>query len=448
MRDFCCSLPADRILDSAGPEEPSVTDNPEELYHIEPGTGAKLTMTSSMTILSRYAQRLVCDLCQRICSHQPLLTVYQPQEDNEPLHPLFTIRYVPEGFVSEVTLPTLSAVQHIEGAPMPTKIAAKRSASFVACLELRRKGQLDENLMPKSRSKRHPKMANAHLALDIYNSNVYLRRGKPDFWKIDTPLVELWFNILSLSNPAGMASEIQPICLITRNKLPLIPTFTVYSDKGVESELILLQLSKSLRASPDTLKKLCQFTHRLFLDLFNKTFELTLDTVPYWIAPIKDSNFAEDSLPENTLDWKLLEEVSFGADILWDDNYPVENLIGRFLIDRRQRSRRFIILDHHPTLKSTDPYPPSYECPPGIIDIQDYSYNATSRRKWGGVKWKVPESEPVLIAERLLHRLNYLSAPDSKWVTTDNRAVISPSAFSISAVYFHPPLISMMMRNH
>ncbi|PWW79995.1 hypothetical protein C7212DRAFT_355951 [Tuber magnatum] len=415
MRDFCRSLPADRTLDLTGPEESSALENPEELYHIEPGTGAKLTMTSSMTILSCYTQRL-------------------PQEDNEPLQPLFTIRCAPGGFVSEVTLPTSSPVQHIEGAPMPTKTAAKRSASFMACLELRRKGELDENLMPKSRSKRHPKMANAHLALDIHNSNIYPRRAKPNFWKIDTPLLELWFNILWLSNPSNMASKIQPICLITRKKTPPIPAFPVYSDKGAESELTVLQLSKSLRASPNTLNKLCQFTRRLFLDLFNKTFELTLDTVPYWIAPIKSSNFTEESLPENILDWKLLEEVSSVTDILWDDNFPVENLIGRFLIDRRKRSRRFIILDHHPALKSTDPYPPSYECPPGIINIQDYSYNATSKGKWARVKWKVPESEPVFVAERLLHRINYLSAPDSKWVTANNRAVISPSAFSISAI--------------
>ena len=71
MRDFCSSLPADRILDPTGPEEPSEMENPEELYHIEPGTGAKLTMASSMTILSRYAQRLVCDPFQQIRSHYP-----------------------------------------------------------------------------------------------------------------------------------------------------------------------------------------------------------------------------------------------------------------------------------------------------------------------------------------------------------------------------------------
>ncbi|KAG0129258.1 hypothetical protein HOY82DRAFT_488379 [Tuber indicum] len=416
MRDFCRSLPADRILDSTSPEESSVLENTEGPYHIEPGTGAKLTMNSSMPILFHYTQLL-------------------PQEDNELLQPLFIVRRVPEGFISEVTLPTLSPVQHIEGAPMPTKRAAKQSASFFTCLELRGKGELDENLMPKSsRTERNPKMTNAHLALDIHSSNIYPKRAKPDFWKIDAPPFELWFNILLLSNPTGMAPAIQPICLVTRNKLPSIPAFTVYSDKGAESELIILQLSKSLRASPDTLKKLCQFTHRLFFDLFNKTFELTLNTVPYWIAPIKGSNFTKESLPENTLDCELLEEVASRAGILWDDNYPSEKLIGRFLIDRRQRSRRFIVLDHHPTLKSTDPYPPSYECPPGIIDIQDYSYNASNKRKWSGVKWKVPVSEPVLIAECLLHRINYLSAPDSKWVTADNRAVITPSAFSISAI--------------
>lgn len=283
-------------------------------------------------------------------------------------------------------------------------------------------------------------MANARLALDIHKTNVYTFKPKPNFWRVEDGAqpAELWVTILLLSKPEAIGHELQPICLITRKKLPEIPAFPVYSDTAGQSDMVLLRLCQPLVATPVILEVLSNLTIRLFYDIFNKLFDLNSAKMPYWIAPIRSelglSNLTEDSSPEAVLDWELLEWIISALELEWDDNTPIENLFGRLFIDRRQRSRRYIVHGYDPTLTSKDPVPDFIICS-GMVNIQDYSYNAGKKGgKWKCVKWEIPEWEPVLLADRLLHRINYLDPPSKKEMDTVTAACICPSAFTISLV--------------
>lgn len=354
--------------------------------------------------------------------------------------PLYHIRPVgAKAYVCELVLPAGSAIACVEGAVMSTRAGAKRAAAFEACLQLRAKDYLDIYLLPKHRTKNVPKMANAHLALDSNKTNSYASKEKPAFWTIkdSTPPPHVWVTIFVLSNRKEIGERLVPLALVTREKLPKIPDFLIYSDRGGSSDVISLRLSKPLIGLEENLHKLNMFTIRLFYDLFNKLFELDYGTIPYWIAPCKDEDFNEDTLAENALDWEMMVYIMSALEFEWDQDTPIEAFIDRFLVDRRQRSRRFVVHDCDPTLEPKDLVPTQGAQAPGVENILDYSYNAGKKGavKWKWVKWEIPETEPVLIADRLLHRLNYLDPPSEKDANTATNAYICPSAFQVSMVY-------------
>lgn len=321
---------------------------------------------------------------------------------------------------------------------MTTRAGAKRAAAFEACLQLRAGDYLDAYLLPKHRIKNVPKMANAHLALDSNKTSSYASKEKPGFWTIkdNTPPLQVWVTIFVLDNQKEIGERLVPMALVTREKLPKIPDFLVYSDRGGSSNVISLRLNKPLIGSEENLHKLDMFTIRLFYDLFNKLFELDYSTIPYWISPCKNKDYTEDTLAEDALDWEMMVYIMSALEFEWDRDTPIEAFIDRFLVDRRQRSRRFVVHDCDPTLEPKDLVPTQGAQAPGVENILDYSYNAGKKGavKWKWVKWEIPETEPVLIADRLLHRLNYLDPPSEKDANTATNAYICPSAFQVSMV--------------
>lgn len=420
MRKFCETLPEDRLLNSL--EDCLQPDDGPDKVYIEPGTGAKLTHSSAMQMISHYVANLPNDNTDDIAK------------------PTYIVRPNGRGmYICELLLPSNAAFMSIEGTAMPQKPAAKRTAAFEACLQLRKKGHLNEYLMPKLRTREMPKMANAHLAVDINRTNTYNARNKPSFWTVKdpTPPTELWITIMYLSDPDQIqqGQEIQPMCIATRNRMPHMPAFPVYSDKGGMSEVVLLHLDKPLSITGDYLELMNTFTIRVFYDVFNKLFELDYGKIPYWLAPVKTGAYSEESFAVDTLDWAQMRYTSSTVDLIWDDNTPIETFINRFFVDRICRSRRFAIHGWDATLTPGDPVPEYGATAPGITSIRDYTYNAGKKGgKWRWVKWNIPKAEPVLIADRVLHRLNYLEPPSEKEINTQTAAYICPSAFSVSMI--------------
>ncbi|RPB29394.1 hypothetical protein L211DRAFT_11749 [Terfezia boudieri ATCC MYA-4762] len=413
MREFCQKLPDDRLIKVP---EMILEGSLPGTFYIEPSTGAKLTPSAALQLLWRFANNL-------------------PKESDYSVPPTYYIRPTDDGtFTCEIILPPDSPVLSVEGKPCRTKAEAKQSAAFMACLKLRDEGFLDEYLLPLNHLRAIPKGANAHLSIDNAKANTYPYRQKPSFWDVAGKPVPgiLYVTVFGLVIPETMGRPYQPLCVITREPIPAIPLFTVYADRGGSSEVYAITLKSTLELTPNMLKRLNEFTDRFFHDVFAKTFEITPD-IPYWVFPIKHVPITENSELDDIFDNELINLVMEHKELLWDENTPHEFFKDRFLLHKISRSRRFFT--EHAVAELT----PQCEIPigactaPKSATIYDYSYFERQR----GSDYPRPEftrEQPVLLAYRVLHRINYLDPPPEREKNTPLRAFIVPSAFEVSCL--------------
>lgn len=322
----------------------------------------------------------------------------------------------------------------MEGKPCRTKAEAKQSAAYVACLQLRERDYLDEYLLPRNHLRAIPKGANALLSIDNAKANTYPYRQKPSFWDVAGKSLpeRLYVTVFGLVTPEPMERPYQPLCVITREPIPAIPLFTVYADRGGSSEVYAITLKSTLELTPNVLERLNRFTDRFFHDVFAKTFEITPD-IPYWVFPIKHAPITENSEPEDILDNDLINLVMEHKELSWDENTPHEFFNNRFLLHKISRSRRFFTEHAVAELTPQSEIPIGACTAPKSATIYDYSY--FERQK--GLDYPRPEftrEQPVLLASRVLHRINYLDSPPEREKNTPLRAFIVPSAFEVSCV--------------
>lgn len=352
--------------------------------------------------------------------------------------PTYYIRLTADNaFICEIVLPPTSPVLSAEGKPCRTKAEAKQSAAFAACLQLRKKGFLNDYLLPHKHSRNIPANANAKAGLDS-KTNTYPMRQKPSFWDVaGKPLPEnLYLTVFGLISPEAMGRPYQPLSIITREPLPAIPMFPVYADKGGESEAYAITLNASLPLTPEFLQKLNMFTDRFFQDAFGKVFEITPD-IPYWILPVRNVPISRDSEPEHILDYDLIDLVMERTELSWDENTPVEFFENRFFLHRLAPSRRFFTKHAVPDLTPKSDIPFGACTAPKSATIYDYSYFEKQR----GLDYPRPEfhrQQPVLSASRVLHRLNYLDPSTERELKNALQAYIIPSAFKVSCVSISP----------
>ena len=341
-------------------------------------------------------------------------------------------------FICELFLPTGSGLPNFEGPAMNSKAAARRAAAFGACLQLRKDSFLNENLLPVYQQKQIPEYANARLAVDINKVNSYSYQRKPTFWNVkdDTPPTQLWLTIIELTRRSEMflGREQGIICIATREKLPRMPSFSLFGTGGGESEVRLVRLEKPVLLTQEQLKLFDVFTDRAFMDVFNKHFEITYSTLRYWLAPLNGDQFSADSIGADIVDWSMLNHVASARNMDWEPGQSPHVLTKKFLVDRTDRSRRFIVYGYAEGYKPTDLVPGEISKAGEFENIRDYSYNAGKRRKWAQVKWVIPDDEPVFRAERLLHRLNFLDRPSERDVEAIYDALICSSNFNVSMI--------------
>ncbi len=190
----------------------------------------------------------------------------------------------------------------------------------------------------------------------------------------------------------------------------------------------------SLDVSSTVLKELTDFTLRIYYDIFNKKFEVNELQMSYWIAPIVDSwSISRERDPPNELiDWAVLARVSQYLETPWTVDTPHVELIDRYLVDKWTGGNRFYSLKIMSGLKPTDPVPEGTAKAKHMDSIINYTTSYLYKNSRLKAKWE--ENQPVILAHKILHRLNLLDEITEKEKGVNTTAYLCPQPLRISAV--------------
>lgn len=269
MRRFCEALPADRLLQGNDHDTKATFARERGMRkYTDPSTGATLTYGSSLIVLSHFLGCL-------------------PHRGDVAMQATFVMTVEHKQFVCEVILPENSPVISAIGRPAARKSIAKRSAAFEACLLLRKGGHLDNHLIP-TYHKQLPAMRNAHLALNMKQTNCYDMKIKPSLWENSrgSQAEVLFMTVLEVETPESLGRSYQPLALLTRTQLPDIPPFLLYLQVGKTTQLLSTSILRSVKLVGSSLAELNCFTLRIYKDVFNKEFEDNVPNMSYWLAPV------------------------------------------------------------------------------------------------------------------------------------------------------------------
>ncbi|KAG9560859.1 dicer-like protein, partial [Aureobasidium melanogenum] len=400
MRTFCKDLPADRQLD--GDNDLVFTQEMINVHptHTIPGTGAKITFGSALQILSHFVDNL-------------------PKEGEEALQPTYIVTNQRERFVCEVVIPEPSPVRSVIGDPMTKKSLAKRSAAFKACKELVFTKHLNSHLVPVY-TKKLPSMRNAALALSSKQTGMYNMRVKPRIWKDERGSIPSVVYLTHIDVSEGLGRPHQPLLLVTRRPMPNFPDFPLFLNDGCRTDVKLTALTTPYTVTEAELAKFNSFTLSIFKDLYNKTYEFDLLNMSYWLVPFDQSAQLVDTqdAPSQLIDWATL-------------NY----LLDKFFIDPWDGGRRFFSARVATEYKLSDPVPEGCVASRRQADIINYTVSLWRKtRETKKTSWNL--EQPVLEAEKILHRRNMLAEPTVKEVqdAAKVRSFICPEPLIISAL--------------
>lgn len=270
LKAYCQSLGLDRLLRGRTKLQQLIDrDSINPTFRTE--SGAVCNFSNCLVILSRYASSL---------HHTGAMTteVYEEQilDDSG-----VQFKYI-------VRLPTneQSQVKGAVGLAQHNKALAKRSAAFRCVGLLRAKSLLDENLNSIFHAVK-PENLNARLAVSG-KKDAYDMRVKPDFWQYQLGRApELLYGILIDIRPKEpLSNQVAPLLLLTRRPLPLLPSFPMYLEDGVEATVVLTRLHHQLAVSATSLTLMTAYTlNAVFHDVFNKVYEHDPARMSYWLTP-------------------------------------------------------------------------------------------------------------------------------------------------------------------
>lgn len=290
-------------------------------------------------------------------------------------------------------------------------------------------------------------MRNAHLALNMKQSNAYVMKTKPTLWEATRGSWpnELYLTVLDLESPENLGRPYQPLALLTRTCLPDFPSILLYLQVKKTSHLRCTAIQKSIRISEQTLTELNIFMLRIYKDIFNKKFENNVAQMSYWLAPVLEHQKIdrEEKSPELLIDWEIVKEVSSKEELKWDTDMPHSYLANRYLVDRWDGGRRFFSVKVMPEMRPQDPVPPDAVPHKYMTSILDYSVTLFKKSRERAT-WS--PDQPVLLANKVLHRLNWLDDFTENEIGGKTTSYLCPEPLLISAVsvelhcYFGTPL--------
>ncbi|KAJ5246236.1 dicer-like protein 1 [Penicillium chermesinum] len=417
MLEFCKALPKDRILDDGNDEYLQTVrqaGRSQRTYTI-PSTGAKLTYPHAMAVLSRYAESL------------------QSERDNFTQVTYFVISR-DQSYYCEIVLPEKSPIRGLVGPIAPTKMMAKQSAAFDACMLLRKHHLLDDHFK-SIYQKRLPAMRNAKLAIVSKKTNKYTMINKPSIWTLHQGVVpeSLFALIISFHPSEPLSREHRSFMLLTRVKIPEFPAFPLYLENDTEAIIRTTALESVLSVSSDDLHHLSELMVSVFYDIFHKTFDLESTKFPYWVAPLKPSHAPAEKilLPAEVIDWEAINFVHENRELKWTEKMDTEFLMKHFLFDPWDGRKRYFPIAIDSTSCASDSVPPHLPRRRWMENLLNYSLSLgkSSRQKWlEYAKW----DQPVIEAQCICLRRNFLDKATGPEKGEAGRLLICPQPLKIS----------------
>lgn len=430
MKNFCQGLSGDRLLDD------SEMEHIDDLLKLErslpsyqdPSTGAKLTYSSSLSILGYFVACLPTKN-EQVNLQPTYVTTRTVDQNSNSLNET--------GFQCEVILPESSPITWKTGRVHRRKALAKCSAAFEMCLELRKKGFLDANLL-STMKRAPPAMRNALLAVSEKKKDRYPMRTKPDIWQFGLGTIPQHLYLTIVDVKAGLDRPHQALGLLTRAPLPQFPPFPIYLKDDRESTVDSIPLSKPLLVDTGILELFTNFFFLTYKDIFNKAYEPDIKKMYYWQIPIRHSEepITTATDPEVVIDMALLRcvnnpryrwtpdmpidevieqvvNVYHNADRKWTPEMSNEELRDKYIVDRGDGGRRFYSIAVEPGMKPLDRVPanvPAYKWNENILDYSISLYKKQRLEKES--KWN--RDQPVMQVEKIGHRRNWLAVVDTK----------------------------------
>ncbi|PWO24465.1 PTC1, Serinethreonine protein phosphatase [Pyrenophora tritici-repentis] len=407
MRNFCRDLPQDRQInefDKDGTDLLTFEDKLFPTFVTKPG--AKLSYRSSLSILNHFVATLPGPDRQTML--QPTYVISSEVQRN-------VLDPQRRGFVCEVILPEYSPVTSIIGDVQGKKTIAKCSAAFKTCLQLYKKGYLDDNLLPTT-FRSLPAGRNALLALSEKKKGMYSMLIKPNFWKLGRGTVPTHLYVTVVDLDSGLDRPHQPLGLLTRHPFPQLPNFPIYLTDGRPSNIVSQPSDTPLPLSETMLDVLTEFTLRIYQDIYNKEYEKDVQKMSYWVVPVVSSQMA--SLPFVTtinqiLDMDQISRVYSKPTWKWTIDTKPEDLIDQYFVDPMNGGRRYYVNRLAPHLKPQDPVPKgiprqNHKFMDSILDYSDSKWLKTRDIS----KWN--PSQPVLEVEKIPFRRNHLARVEDK----------------------------------
>ncbi|KAJ5101747.1 hypothetical protein NUU61_003969 [Penicillium alfredii] len=419
MQKFCKALPEDRLLHGNDEDlDASLRKGEGEgarIYTI-PSSGAKLTYRHAVDVLHRYAHSL-------------------RYENDVSAQVSYFVIAAGDKFTYEIILPEKSPIRGVIGGPASRKCVAKQSAAFDACLLLRKNGLLDEHFR-SIYHKRLPAMRNAKLAITSKKSNQYKMRCKPSIWARGQGVIPslLYVTIITFAPAEPLPREHGKIALLTRERLPEFPTFPVYLERDIETDIETMCIDKELPVAVRELDSLTTFTVSVLNHVFHKTYEREPEKFPYWIAPVReDVEAAKSSSPDSMIDWDSLHRVHQNPEQKWSADMNPQSLLSRFMYDDWSGKYRYFPVAIDYNLRASDP-PPSDVAPrKNMQDILNYtlSLSKNSREKF---LERYEKDQPVLRAEQICLRRNFLDKAVDEEHSKHAKCVICPQPLTLSSI--------------
>lgn len=419
MKNLCQRLPEDsRLVGNQDALDTILAKEKTPPPYIVPSTGAKLTYGNALAYLANFVSAV-------------------PTNAEEPQHPTYVVTSRGARFEAEVNLPVGAPIRFATGEVHSQKSLAKRSAAFFACRELRKKGFLDDHLLP-TYVKKLPAMRNALLAVSSKQNLVYDMKTKPAIWEQTWGAVPnvMFVTIVDFSD--GLGRDHQPIAMLTRTPMPHFPQFPVFLNDGESSEILSYPIVQSLQLTDNSLSMITAFTMRVFKDVFSKRYEVQPERLSYWLAPVKGRH-SKDDVPSSVLDWDLMQKVSEREDYVWSVEMRDEELANRFITDKFDGGRKFFTKGVSQDLKPLDPVPKGTAKHKWMGTILNYSNSMfkSTREKFKDT-WDL--SQPVVEAEKVLPRRNMLTAPVPKELKDPSQVFICLQPLQISVL---PPRVAV-----